>query len=177
MADLVGYDDAAGTHNVVASCSGKSGISIRAFWTESARIEVHRGVNSCIIRTFRTDSSPARIITGIFADQIIMHIFAVDYLGPSGFCYHEEQTSFLEGCSFSFSKQPSPTRWPIRSGISMPFRHSRLHPRHARPVRASLSLCVSMSKNGWIGTRRGGQAPPDENEKYYTPGTATFVAA
>ena len=42
-----------------------------------------------------------------FADQKIMHIFAVDYLGPSGFCYHEEQTSFLEGCSFSFSKYHS----------------------------------------------------------------------
>ena len=118
MADLVGYDDAAGTHNVVASCSGKSGISIRAFWAESARIEVHRGVNSYVIHTFRTDSNPAQTIIEIFADQIIMHIFAVDYLGPSGFCYHEEQTSFLEGCSFSFSKQPSPTRWPIRSGIS-----------------------------------------------------------
>ena len=107
MADLVGHNDAAGTHNVVASCPGKSGISIRAFGAESARIEVHRGVDSCIIRTFRTDSNPAQIITEIFADQKIMHIFAVDYLGPSGFCYHEEQTSFLEGCSFSFSKYHS----------------------------------------------------------------------
>ena len=88
----------------------------RVGWKADA-VDLVQGVKSDLVQIFTrprpdrgwTWSNGREPIESVekFADQKIMHIFAVDYLGPSGFCYHEEQTSFLEGCSFSFSKYHS----------------------------------------------------------------------